>query len=376
MRALRPLLLVTFLLAASCAGTLDRLRSPKPDEQLDGIRRFSEEKDAQVRLQAVPELFRLIGNDRADVRLAAFRALEHQKVAGGRTALDLFPTESAPCLITFNVLMNDAATFTPDEQRRITAIVLRETCTDPERTDAWLKQRLADPVELAFHLRAAPDLPSAVRLHELASAQAFAALPLDDQRYANTAYVVWLADFFLGGRVGDSLGDYGKALAEVDAAKRDLTTALKARAEGAPAGAERVKEASKIVNTRMERLVALEPGVKPKLDPIRDGTIRFLVHAAALRAALTDNDLRQQVDRRFLAADQLKAATFVLQWVDELTAELADGKRPQPASVNRPGKIDLDEPPPAPPAPPPVPAKKAKKASKKAPAKAPAAPSR
>jgi len=376
MRALRPLLLIV-LLASACAGTLDRLRSQKPDGQLDGIRRFSEEKDAKVRLEAVPELFRLVGNDRADVRLAAFRALEHQKVAGGRTALDLFPTESAPCLILFNVLMNDDQAFTPEEQRRIVAIVLRETCTDQERTDQWLKKRLANPGELAFHLRAAPDLASAVRLHELSSDETFAALPIDDQRYANAAYVIWLADFFLAGRVGDSLGDYGKALAEVDAAKRDLTTALKARAEGAADGAERVKEASKIVNARMERLVELEPGVKPKLDPIRDGTIRFLVHAAALRTAEGDPALRRQIDERFLAADQLKAATFVVQWVDDLTADLAAGKRPQPASVDRPGKIRVDEPQPTPPAPPPAPAKKkATKPGKKAPAVSSPAPGR
>jgi hypothetical protein len=364
MRAPRLLILGAFLLASACAGTLDRLRSDKPDEQFDGVRRYSEETDPAVRMEAIPELFRLVGHDRPDVRLAAFRALAGQKVAGGRTALDLFPTESAPCLILFNVLMNDAGSFTPEEQRQIVGLVLRETCTDEERTNAWLKTRLAAPAELAFHLRAAPDLASAVRLFDLVDDATFAALPDDDQRYGNVAYVVWLADFFLAGRVGDGLDEYGRALAEVDVAKRDLTAALKARADGAADGAERVKEASRIVNSRMAHLVELEPGVKPKLDPVRAGTQRFLVHAAALRAALTDPALRRQVDERFLAAAKLKASSFVVPWVEELSVELAEGRRPQPTSVGRPGKIRLDEPEPA------------KKPAAKTPAKGPAAPRR
>lgn len=379
MRAPRLLILGAFLLASACAGTLDRLRSDKPDEQLDGIRRYSEETDPAVRMEAIPELFRLVGDDRPAVRLGAFRALASQKVAGGRTALDLFPTESAPCLILFNVLMNDVGSFTPEEQRQIVGLVLRETCTDEERTAAWLKARLTAPAELAFHLRAAPDLASAVRLFDLADDASFTALPDDDQRYANVAYVVWLADFFLAGRVGDGLDEYGRALAEVDVAKRDLTAALKSRAEGAADGAERVKEASRIVNSRMAHLVELEPGVKPKLDPVRAGTQRFLVHAAALRTALVDPALRRQVDERFLAPARLKAASFVGPWVEELSAELAEGRRPQPASVGRPGKIRLDEPAPATPAPAPAP-KPAKKATKKpgpkTPAKAAAAPRR
>ena len=376
MRALRTSILAVLVLATACAGTLDRLRSSKTDEQLDGIRRFSEEKDPAVRLEAVPELFRLVGKDDLEVRLAAFRALEHQKLKGGRTALDLFPTESAPCLILFNVLMSDTASFTPEEQRRITAMVLAEKCTDEARTDAWLRQRLADPAELAWHLRAAPDLASAVRLHDLASDAAFLGLSVDDQRYANTAYVLWLADFFLAGRVGDSLDEYAKALSEVDVAKRDLTTALKARADGAADGADRVKEATKIVNARMGHLVELEPGVKPRLDPIREGTIRFLVHAAALSSAISDPALRQAVPERFLAPGQLKAGAFIGQWLDELSADLAAARRPQPASVNRPGKIQVDEP--APPAPPPAPEKKkpTKKSGGKSPAKPAAAPKR
>jgi len=378
MRRLQIPLLALLALATACAGTLDRLRSPKVDEQLDGIRRFSEESDPAVRLEAVPELFRLVGSDQREVRLTAFRALERQKLKGGRTALDLFPTESAPCLILFNVLMNDAGSFSPDEQRRITGMVLAEKCTDEARTDAWLAQRLADPAELSWHLHAAPDLAAAVRLHGLASDAAFLGLSADDQRYANTAYVLWLADFFLTGRVGDSLDEYAKALAEVDVAKRDLTTALKARAEGASDGADRVKEATKIVNGRMARLVELEPGVKPKLDPIREGTVRFLVHAAALPAAISDPALRQAATDRFLAPGQLKAGAFISQWLDELSADLAAGRRPQPASVARPGKIQVDEPaPPAPPAPEKKPTKKpAKRPAAKPPAKAATTPRR
>lgn len=390
--------LIAAVLLAACGGPLKLLRSVEIEDQRKGLAALEQEKDPGVWAEAIPELFKLLAHKDPAMRRSAFEALEAQKVEGEKTALDLYPRDSGRCIVMFNLFMSTIKDYPKAKQARIVQLTLGQSCVD---ADDWLKEQLNDARLLSWQIRSAKDLATLVRVFDLASDKGFEGLSSEERRYANAAYVLWMADFYLTTRVGGgALIEYARVLDTVNASKRELTAALKARAaaprptsvevpvaaikaaeaapavEAAPAtaqpeaaasGAEpattetvvpsapapppavapvnpsvaRVRAAMKKVNEDMMRLVELEPGVKAKLDPIREETITFLLHAASLSRLLTEAGFKARLTGPFMSSAQLKSAPFIQRWFDELVDDLTAGRRSDPENSDAPGKIQM-----------------------------------
>jgi hypothetical protein len=332
------LLLAALALATGCAGALDRLRSPDVRDQLKGLEKLKDEKDPAVHAEAVPLLFALLTGAPHEPRSGALEALLRVKTRDGRTGLELSAASNEACGKLSGALMASWADFTPAQRERVLDFLLEQTCVD---ADEWLKPHLVEPAMVEGRLRAVDTLGAVAKVFDLTPDASFEKLPSDLRHYANALYVLWMADFYLTGQVGEKLGDYGKVLGQVDAARRDLSAALAAKARGEQGAEEQVKARTQQLNSIMARLVELEPAVKPRLEPIKAETQGFLLHAAAQRAAIGDGKLRERLNQGFLNPAQLKSATFILQWVEDLSSELASGTRRSPDSVMAPGKIRL-----------------------------------
>ena len=308
-------LLALLCLLAGCAGALERLASPKLDDQLSGITKLGEVSDPAIREQAIPRLFALLSHGDDKVKPRAFDALDAIELADGSRGLDHPPEDAAECGLLYGTFMGKWELFSEAQRARIIDRMVEQTCIE---ADEWIAGHLEDVAFAGERLRQASSLRAAVKLVDLMGEETLSRQPAPLAAYGRALSIVWMADFYLTGRVGAQLGEYGRKLQAVNEAKAALTRGLRELAKSGKGAGEETKALTKALNDALAALAPLEPEVRPTLTAIEQETKDVLKEAVTHRRAITDEALAARFDERMLKEDQLASGWFIVKWFKEL----------------------------------------------------------